>query len=51
MQRYGDELSPTYEYLRDVKMKSDLEIIMFSSTPNSNIDKLLGGFEEWLRSQ
>lgn len=51
MNRYGDKLGPTYDYLSNVKMKTDLEIIYSSSTPNSNIDKLLGGFEDWLRKQ
>lgn len=32
-----------------VKRKSNMDIIKSSSTPNSNIDNLLLGFEEWLR--
>ena len=34
-----------------VKRKSNMDIIKSSSTPNSNIDNLLLGFEEWLRRQ
>jgi hypothetical protein len=48
--RYGDELGPTYDYLIG-KGKNDIDIINSSSRPNSNIDSLLSGFEEWLRRQ
>ena len=51
MRRYGDKLGPTYDYLIKVKRKSNMDIIKSSSTPNSNIDNLLLGFEEWLRRQ
>ncbi len=51
MGRYkGDKLGPTYEYLKSIG-KSDIDIINSSSKPNTNIDKLLSGFEEWLRRQ
>lgn len=46
----GDELGPTYKALRDAG-RSDMDIINSSSKPNGNIDKLLSGFEEWLRRQ
>ena len=50
MDRYsGDKLGSTYEMLK--KYKSDMEIILSSSNPNSDIDELLSGFEEWLRRQ
>ena len=50
LSRYGDKLGPTYEDL--IKNgKSNMDIINSSSRPNSNIDKLLSGFEEWLRRQ
>ncbi|MCM1205041.1 MAG: hypothetical protein NC300_12940 [Bacteroidales bacterium] len=51
MERYeGDKLGPTYDYL--IKNgKSNKDIIDSSSRPNVNIDKLLSGFEEWLRRQ
>lgn len=51
MRRYGDKLGPTYDYMIKVKRKSNMDIIKSSSTPNSNIDALLSGFEEWLRRQ
>ena len=51
MGRYGDKLGPTYDYMIKVKRKSNMEIINSSSRPNVNIDKLLSGFEEWLRRQ
>ena len=51
MGRYGDKLGPTYEYMHEIKEKSDMQIIESSSRPNSDIDKLLSGFEEWLRRQ
>ena len=51
MGRYGDKLGPTYDYMIKVKRKSNMDIIKSSSTPNSNIDALLSGFEEWLRRQ
>ena len=51
MGRYaGDKLGPTYEYLKR-NGKSDMDIINSSSRPNIDIDKLLSGFEEWLRRQ
>ena len=50
LSRYGDKFGPTYEDL--IKNgKSNMDIINSSSRPNSNIDKLLSGFEEWLRRQ
>ncbi|MGN0494672.1 MAG: hypothetical protein ACI4GW_00455 [Lachnospiraceae bacterium] len=51
LERYGDELGPTYEWLVSEKGAADMEIIESSSRPNSNIDQLLSGFEEWLRRQ
>ena len=51
MGRYEDKLGPTYEYMRKMKKKSDMEIINSSSRPNSDVDTLLVGFEEWLRRQ
>lgn len=49
--RYGDKLGPTYEWLVSEKGATNMEIINSSSRPNTNIDKLLSGFEEWLRRQ
>ena len=51
MRRYGDKLGPTYDWLVSEKGATNIEIINSSSRPNSNIDKLLSGFEEWLRRQ
>ena len=49
--RYGgDKLGPTYDYMKG-EGKSDLEIIDSSSRPNTDIDSLLGDFENWLRGQ
>lgn len=49
--RYGDELGPTYEWMVNEKGASNMDIIRSASTPNSDIDRLLLGFEEWLRRQ
>ena len=49
--RYGDPLGPTYEYLKDVLGKSDMQIIESACRPNADIDKLLSGFEAWLRGE
>ena len=51
IKRYGDKLGPSYEWLVCEKGSTNLEIINSSSRPNANIDKLLAGFEEWLRRQ
>jgi len=51
LERYGDKLGPTYEYLKEVQLKTDAQIIESAARPNTNVDKLLGGFEEWLRAQ
>ena len=51
MARYGDKLGPTYDWLVSEKGATNMDIINSSSRPNSNIDKLLSGFEEWLRRQ
>lgn len=51
IQRYKDRLGPTYEWLVTEKGATDLEIIESASRPNTNIDALLSGFEEWLRGQ
>ena len=51
MGRYGDKLGPTYDWLVSEKGSTNMEIINSSSRPNANIDKLLSGFEEWLRRQ
>lgn len=48
---YGDKLGPSFEYFTDKLGKSFEEIIDSSSRPNIDIDKLLEGFEEWLRRQ
>ena len=48
MGRYGDKLRPTYDWLVSEKGATNMEIINSSLRPNSNIDKLLFGFEEWL---
>ena len=50
-ERYGDKLGPTFEYLIEELGKSFQDIIDSASRPNSDIDKLLEGFEEWLRKQ
>ena len=51
MKRYnGDKLGPTYDALKEAG-KCDMDIIHSASRPNINIDKLLSGFEEWLRWQ
>jgi hypothetical protein len=47
LERYKDPLGPTIEYLRN-KGKSWDEIIVGSCKPNSDVDKLLGDFEEWM---
>ena len=47
--RYGDPLGPKLEDL--LESKTYEEIIKSSSKYNPNIDKLLSGFEEWLRGQ
>ncbi len=51
MKRYGDILGPTYDWLVNTKGATNIEIIDSSSRPNLDIDKLLSGFEEWLRGQ
>lgn len=51
MGRYGDKLGLTYDWLVSERGATSMEIINSSSRPNSNIDKLLSGFEEWLRRQ
>jgi hypothetical protein len=48
--RYGDPLGPTFEYLMK-KGKSFREIIDSASSPNKKIDELLSGFEDWLKIQ
>ena len=50
IERYGDKLGPTYEYLK-MAGKTDAQIIESAARPNSNIDKLLEGFEAWLRGK
>ncbi|RJX39277.1 cell wall-binding protein [Paenibacillus pinisoli] len=50
-ERYGgDPLGPTYEFLK-ADGKTDAQIIKSSSRPNPDVNKLLSGFEEWLRGQ
>lgn len=44
IERYDDKLGPTYEYLK-MAGKTDTQIIESAARPNSNIDKLLEGFE------
>jgi hypothetical protein len=46
--RYGDPLGPSFEYLNE--QKTFEQIINSASKPNADIDELLSGFEEWLRS-
>jgi len=46
--RYGDPLGPTFEYLVG-RGKSFEQIIESASRPNPDINKLLAGFEDWLR--
>lgn len=51
LSRYGDKLGPTYDWLVNEKKATNIDIINSSSKPNSDIDRLLAGFEEWLRRQ
>ena len=51
LNRYEDKLGPSFEYLTDKLKKNFEDIIDSASKPNSDIDKLLEGFEEWLRRQ
>ena len=48
--RYGDPLGPTVDLLIS-RGKTFEQIIESSSRPNADINKLLSGFEEWLRRQ
>ena len=48
--RYGDPLGPTFDDLIE-SGKSVEQIIKSSSKYNSDVDKLLSGFEDWLRRQ
>ena len=45
--RYKDPLGPTYEDFVSAG-KTDLEIIKKAFCPNTDIDKLLEGFREWM---
>ena len=47
--RYGDPLGPSYEDL--ALRKTTDEIIKAASDPYMDVDKLLIGFEDWLRRQ
>jgi hypothetical protein len=47
--RYGDPLGRTYEDLKALG-KTDTEIIESASRPNRDVNDLLGGFEDWLKS-
>jgi hypothetical protein len=48
--RYGDPLGPSFEHM--MKTGKDFDQIIESATrPNENIDKLLSGFEQWLKEQ
>ena len=47
--RYGDPLGLSFEKMLEIK--SFDEIIASSSKPNTNIDRLLSSFEQWLRRQ
>ena len=49
LERYGDPLGPSLEQL--LKTKSPSQIIESASRPNTDIDNLLSGFEQWLRGQ
>jgi hypothetical protein len=63
LQRYGDELGPSFEFLVKKYEKDLLEgtikdrkaifdkIIGASSRPNENVDKLLQNFGDWLKKQ
>jgi hypothetical protein len=49
--RYGDPLGPSFESLAE-KYKGNYDaIIKGASSPNSDVDKLLKGFGEWLKVQ
>jgi hypothetical protein len=48
--RYGDPLGPTYEYLIE-SGKTPEQITESACRPNADNNKLLSGFEEWLRRQ
>lgn len=51
LKAYGEKLDLTYDWLVSEKGAANMDIVNLSSRPNSNIDKLLSGFEEWLRRQ
>ncbi len=63
LQRYGDELGPSFDFLVKKYEKDLLEgtikdrkaifdkIIGASSRPNENVDKLLQNFGDWLKKQ
>ena len=46
---YGDPLGPTYNDM--IRTRTPEQIINSASRPNTNIDKLIPDFREWLRSQ
>jgi len=54
--RHQDPLDPKFEYLVKKQLKEGVSgedayqsIISTSSTPNSDVNKLLSKFEEWLQ--
>ncbi|MCS6912999.1 MAG: hypothetical protein RMK29_18415 [Myxococcales bacterium] len=55
MQRYGDPLGPSFDYLVRKHTKNGVTdyraIIEGASRPNPDVDRLLAGFEEWLRNK
>lgn len=48
LETYGDPLGPTYEFLVDVKGKTNADIINAASRPNGDINKTLAPFKTWL---
>lgn len=54
--RYGDPLGPSFEYLVKKNTARDgtvnyQSIVESSCRPNGDVDKLLAGFEDWLRAK
>lgn len=48
IERYGDPLGPTFDFLFRKYDGDYNKVIQAASKYNSDIDKLLGGFGEWL---
>jgi len=51
MDRYEHPLGPSFERLMKKYDGNYMEIIRASASPNYSIDRLLSGFEPWLRGQ